>query len=137
MVGRMRIGSWRSCVLAALVVFAGSTLVQACAGDLSDGTDDRTTSGPKKHRNIDGGGGDDKDAGLFGNPTGPAMAAGDGGGIIHPYDGPTIIKSMRIEPENETLEVQAGKVGTLKYKAFATLEGSDDEVDITDRTVFY
>jgi hypothetical protein len=136
MVGRMRTRSWKSCALAAVVMFAGCTLVQACAGDLSD---DRTMSSPKKHRGSGGSGGgddDDKDGGLFGNPNGPAMAAGDGA-IIHPVNGPTIIKSMRIEPENETLEVQAGKVGTLKYKAFATLEGIDDEVDITDRTVFY
>jgi hypothetical protein len=130
----MAIRSWKASVLTAAVMFAGSTLMQACAGDLSD---ERTTGAPKKHRTTGGSGGDgDKDGGAFGNPNGPAMAAGDGS-IMQMIGGPTVITSMRIEPENATLEVQAGKVGKLKYKVFAKLEGGDDEVDISDRTAFY
>ena len=33
---------------------------------------------------------------------------------------------MRIEPEDGVLDVDAGKVGTLDYKVFGTLEGGDD-----------
>lgn len=51
--------------------------------------------------------------------------------------GPAIITSLRIEPEDAVLTLDASEEGTQDYQVFAKLDGSDDEIDITDRTVFY
>jgi hypothetical protein len=44
---------------------------------------------------------------------------------------------MRIDPEDALLVVARGKSTPLGYHAWATMEGSSTEVDITSRTVFY
>jgi len=50
---------------------------------------------------------------------------------------PQNITSMRIDPEDAVLVVNRGKTATLDYRAYATMEGNDAEVDITTRTIFY
>ena len=50
---------------------------------------------------------------------------------------PQDITSMRIDPKDAVLVVQRGKATTLAFHAYATMQGSSTESDITSRTIFY
>lgn len=48
------------------------------------------------------------------------------------------IQSLRIDPADATLDVDLGKAATKTYRVFATMkENPGQEIDITDRAVFY
>ena len=85
---------------------------------------------------------------------GGSLAGGGGGSttdtadFIHlqiPDAGPLVdaepavqnIETMRIDPADSTITVQRGQSASVPFRAFATMEGSATEVDITSRTVFY
>jgi hypothetical protein len=115
--------------LAALVL-AGA----ACGGEMS--TDGRDSDGDGDHTPTRRGNRDPVDAGSFGNPTHtPTVTNRDG--AAEDEGKPVVLKSMRIEPEDATLKVDLGDKGELGYKVFGVLEGATDEIDITDRTVFF
>jgi hypothetical protein len=50
---------------------------------------------------------------------------------------PQNIETMRIEPAAPIITVRPGQSTTLAFRAFATLKGTNTEIDITKRTVFY
>jgi len=47
------------------------------------------------------------------------------------------IATMRIDPEDKVIVLERGQGTTVSFRAFATMEGSTTEVEITDRTVFF
>jgi hypothetical protein len=47
------------------------------------------------------------------------------------------IESIRLDPPDVVLDVTAGQAATQAYRVYAFMQGSDVEVDITDRSVFW
>jgi hypothetical protein len=135
MVGRMgNPGNFKShaLLLAAIVVSLGGV---GCGGDIGG---DRQSTGKGGGGRGDDGSPSGKDGGDFGNSdqqptTLPELK--DAGNTNLPKA--VILASMRIEPEDGVLDVDAGEVGTVDYKVFGMLEGGTDEVEITDRSVFF
>jgi len=89
------------------------------------------TCGPLQLADTGTGGSGGASAGAGGGGTG-----GSGGATsTRPTQN---IESMRIDPADSLLVVQRGEpVATTSFRAFATMQGSIAEVEITDRTVFY
>jgi hypothetical protein len=50
---------------------------------------------------------------------------------------PQNIESMRIDPADLILQLARGKSETVTFRAWATMQGSSTEIEITDRTIFY
>ena len=116
----------RSSLVLVTALVTASFIAAAC-GDSGDskfpgaGDDDGSSgsSGTFDPGNTDGGGGDDDDPDA-------AVAAGD-------IDTTT----MRIEPADAVLTVNAGQTVTQAYKVFGKIKGSSAEQDITSRVVFW
>lgn len=69
-----------------------------------------------------------------GGGTSECIGACDGGLLPGPA---ILVESMRIEPADADLTVQAGQQVSQAYKVLARIQGRDREEDITARTVFY
>ena len=50
---------------------------------------------------------------------------------------PQDIVTMRLDPENLVIVLKRGQGTTVSFRAFATMEATGQEVEITDRTIFY
>jgi hypothetical protein len=126
----MRANGWLGDGLSRMVFVA-----VVCAGLSACGNDD------DRDEAHGGSGGyrpsDEADAGDFGNPEVDGSVQFDGGPMDEPDAGPTVISSLRIEPEDAVLELDADEEGEQEYRVFAELEGSSTEMDVTDRVVFY
>lgn len=95
----------------------------ACGGGGGSVFDDGT--------NDEGDGGGSLDAG---DPTFQEIDGSNGEGGSGAAQN---LESLRIEPENATIEVNAGQSATQAFRVFGKLKGATTEVDITERSVFY
>ena len=118
-------------VSSAIFTIAIASLASGCGGGEEPLRDDSSGSGGRKSHSTE-----QPDAGGFSNPshTPPRL---NPDAAMQEEGKPVILESLRIEPEDAVLDVDAGDKGKLGYKVFGKLEGATDEVDITHRTVFY
>jgi hypothetical protein len=108
------------------------SIATACGGGMGSGGDDGRDPDPMRAQHPSA----LIDAGAFGNSSQPPLVI-TRDGAVEDETGPVVLKSMRIEPEDAVLDVDAGDKGALQYKVFGVLEGETDEIDITSRTVFF
>lgn len=82
-------------------------------------------------------GGGESSSGTFGGTSsgasGGASSSSSGGSTATDIDE----ASMRIEPADAVLTVQGGQQVSQTYKLFGKLKGTSNEIDLTDRAVFY
>ena len=114
-------------------------LILACGGAAALAC---SSSGENAEFGSSGTGGDSSsvnhvDVGEFGGSPGTSggdPGASSGGSVVGDH---RAISSIRIDPQDATLDVVAGNVSTKDYRVFGRFEGDSQDTDITARAVFY
>ena len=116
-----------SYLFAALLLASATALASACgtSGDSTFNTEGSSTS--------DSGSDSGSGQSTFNQDDGSTSVDLDGGNFVTGKE----ITAMHVEPADAVLTTTPGKSVTQAYKVMGTVQGSTDEIDLTDRAVFY